>query len=73
MAKVIYAIMDSKTLKTLFSYRTNQGNVKKAFFSSKKQALEAIDKYIKDGYHTKSGDWVVYELVGMWEEKNENR
>ena len=47
MTKHIYGLMDSETGRILFEYKTNQGNRKKAIFSSEKQAIKAIESYLK--------------------------
>jgi hypothetical protein len=56
----IYGLID-ETGRLLFEYTTNQGNRKKAFFSTQKSAEEALDNYVKDYYENKK--WTVV-IVG---------
>lgn len=43
-----WVIKNSKNGKTVVSYRTYQGNVKKALFTTAKYAEEALNKYIRN-------------------------
>ena len=66
--KKLYGLENSAG-EILFTYRTNQGNVKKAFFSSEKKAEEALSRYIEDGYGTKGELWTLIELGKLWSGK----
>jgi hypothetical protein len=46
MSKV-YVLRKRDTSLILMSYKTNQGNVKKAIFNDEKLAQEALDRFIK--------------------------
>jgi len=48
--------------KFLFSYKTNQGNVKKAFFTNKKLAETAYKNYIEQGFSTKEYKLEIVEI-----------
>lgn len=69
----IYGLRNSQTGELMFSYRTNQGNVKKAFFSSEKLANKTIKDYLtgdKSPYHPNieatKFTWEVVEIDFMW-------
>ena len=47
MSKEIYVLKVVETGEILFSYKTNQGNRKKAFFNSRKHAEDVVKRYFE--------------------------
>ncbi len=45
--KKVYILRKRETTLILMSYKTHQGNVKKALFNDVKHAQEVLDRYIK--------------------------
>ncbi len=61
--KNIYGFRNLESRKFMFSYRTNQGNHKKAFFASRTNAEKALKRYIPN-----ASVWIVDCIDEMYEE-----
>ena len=58
--KIIYGLKNVETSKIMFSYKTNQGNVKKAFFTRLKDAEIVLRRFVRN-----KEEWVIVEVAEM--------